>query len=124
MIDSVVEDMSRLWTNEGIELRRNGRLGTVHGDAIRIGEIFQNLFSNAAKYNDKSSKWIEVGCDRRGATPIFYVRDNGIGIPAAHRENIFRIFKRLHEQNKYGGGTGRPDHHQAYHRTLRRSYLA
>ena len=106
VVDAVAEDMSRLWTNEGIVLRRNGRLGTVQGDAIRIGEVFQNLFSNAAKYNDKPSKWIEVGCDRSGATPVFYVRDNGIGIPVSHHESVFRIFKRLHEQNKYGGGTG------------------
>ena len=31
---------------------------------------------------------------------------NGIGIPLHHHESIFRIFKRLHEQNKFGGGTG------------------
>jgi signal transduction histidine kinase len=106
VVDAVAEDMSRLWTKEGIELRRNGRLGAVQGDASRIGEVFQNLFSNAAKYNDKNAKWIEVGCDRSGAQPVFYVRDNGIGIPPQHHENVFRIFKRLHEQNKYGGGTG------------------
>ena len=106
VVDAVAEDLNRLWTKENIELRRNGRLAMVQGDALRIGEVFQNLFSNAAKYNDKPSKWIEVGCDRSGATPVFYVRDNGIGIPVSHHESVFRIFKRLHEQNKYGGGTG------------------
>jgi signal transduction histidine kinase len=106
VVDAVAEDLDRLWTKEGIELHRNGRLGMAKGDAARIGEVFQNLFSNAAKYNDKSSKWIEVGCDRSGTPPVFYVRDNGIGIAPQHHENVFRIFKRLHEQNKYGGGTG------------------
>ena len=106
VVDAVVEDLNRLWTKEGITLRRNGRLGSVRGDASRIGEVFQNLFSNAAKYNDKPSKWIEVGCDRSGVQPVFYVRDNGIGIPPQHHESIFRRFKRLHEKNKFGGGTG------------------
>lgn len=106
VVDSVTEDLHRLWTKENITLRRNGALGMVQGDALRIGEVFQNLFSNAAKYNDKPEKWIEVGCDRSGVQPVFYVRDNGIGIAPQHRENIFRIFKRLHEQHKYGGGTG------------------
>jgi len=106
VVDSVAEDLNRLWTKEGIELRRNGSLGVVQGDAARIGEVFQNLFSNAAKYNDKPSKWIEVGCDHSCIPPVFYVRDNGIGIAAHHFENVFRIFKRLHEQNKFGGGTG------------------
>ena len=34
------------------------------------------------------------------------VRDNGIGIRDKHLDSVFRIFKRLHAQNKYGGGTG------------------
>ena len=37
---------------------------------------------------------------------VFYVRDNGIGIQEKHMDAIFRIFKRLHPHNRYGGGTG------------------
>ena len=106
IVDEVAEDLSRLWTKEGIALRRHGRLGTITGDAVRVGEVFQNLISNAAKYNDKPSKWIEVGCDQSSTPPVFYVRDNGIGIAPQHHENVFRIFKRLNDPNKYGGGTG------------------
>ena len=75
VVDSVTEDLGRLWMQEGIELRRKGSLGIVNGDAVRIGEVFQNLFSNAAKYNDKPSKWVEVGCDHSNVPPVFYVRD-------------------------------------------------
>jgi signal transduction histidine kinase len=35
-----------------------------------------------------------------------FVRDNGIGIPQKHLEAIFRMFKRLHSNEAYGGGTG------------------
>ena len=40
------------------------------------------------------------------STLTLYVKDNGIGIQERHLDTIFRIFKRLHAQSKYGGGTG------------------
>jgi signal transduction histidine kinase len=106
VLDAVVKDLERTWAEQGVELRRKGPLGTIHGDAGRLGEVLQNLLSNATKYNDKGAKWVEVGREERDGRTVFYVRDNGIGIPEEHRESVFRIFKRLHEQNKYGGGTG------------------
>ncbi|HEY6404428.1 MAG TPA: ATP-binding protein [Blastocatellia bacterium] len=39
-------------------------------------------------------------------SPVFYVRDNGIGIPERHYETVFGIFRRLHERNEFGGGAG------------------
>ena len=96
-----------------------GPLPPVRGDLIRIQEIFHNLLTNAMKYNDKPVKTITVGLlvDGSGGHPsvftenisdfyILYVKDNGIGIDPKHHGNIFKLFKRLHTQEKYGGGTG------------------
>lgn len=106
VVDAVAEDLGPLLTGKGVELRRTGHLPVVKGDAIRIRQVFQNLISNAVKYNDKPVKWVEVGCDDNRVPPLFYVRDNGIGIAPHHQDAVFQIFKRLHEQNKYGGGAG------------------
>ncbi len=105
VVDEVIKDMNII-RSSGIELRRIGKLGTATGNATLIGEVFQNLITNAAKFNDKPNKWVEIGRDDTGTCPVFYVRDNGIGIKQQHMDSVFRIFKRLHEQNKYGGGTG------------------
>jgi light-regulated signal transduction histidine kinase (bacteriophytochrome) len=39
-------------------------------------------------------------------SPVFYVRDNGIGIPERHYETVFNMFRRLHERDEFGGGVG------------------
>jgi light-regulated signal transduction histidine kinase (bacteriophytochrome) len=82
------------------------RLPTIECDPVLVSEVFSNLISNALKYNDTDA-WVEIGYQEQlGAFPIFYVRDNGIGIQPHHHETIFKLFKRLHSQEKYGGGTG------------------
>ncbi|BAZ54016.1 multi-sensor signal transduction histidine kinase [Nostoc sp. NIES-4103] len=90
-----------------VEIRIPRPLPTVYCDRVQVSEVFNNLIANAIKYNDKAEKWIEIGyLDHPPAPVTFYVRDNGIGIREKHLEVIFRIFKRLHGPNKYGGGTG------------------
>jgi chemotaxis family two-component system sensor kinase Cph1 len=92
---------------------------SVKADKILVEEIYTNLMSNAIKYNEKPEKEIEIGwtigkphwalidhqCFHQDV-PVFYVKDNGIGIREKHFESIFRIFKRLHGRSQYGGGTG------------------
>lgn len=92
-------------------------LPTLRCDPVRLREVFNNLLTNALKYNDKPAPRVEVGMappatrgPRGTGAPedyyVFYVRDNGIGIDARHHEAVFKIFRRLHAQDKYGGGTG------------------
>ncbi|HYF65535.1 MAG TPA: ATP-binding protein, partial [Herpetosiphonaceae bacterium] len=98
----------------GIEVRIPRPLPTVRGDAIHLGVVFQNLFSNAAKYTQAADKWISIGFqtpdEQAGDTQprryVIAVSDNGIGIRDKHFDAIFRIFKRLHAHDQFGGGTG------------------
>jgi two-component system, chemotaxis family, sensor kinase Cph1 len=100
------------------EVRIPNPLPTVSCAPDLVGEVFSNLIRNAIKYNDQSEKWVELGvvAAAQSAKPeaasqdpipvIFYVRDNGIGIRSQHQEIIFKLFKRLHSQEMYGGGAG------------------
>lgn len=88
-------------------------LPTIVCDAPRVSELFRNLITNAVKYNDKSDKVVEVGAlaSKRaphGALlgPVFFVRDNGAGIPAEFHHEVFRIFKRLNNHGVEAEGTG------------------
>jgi two-component system sensor kinase FixL len=88
-------------------------LPTIVCDLPRITEVFRNLITNAVKYNKSDRKLIEVGyADAAEIIPkapsemVFYVRDNGIGIPKEFHREIFRIFKRLNEEDDSQRGTG------------------
>ncbi len=75
-------------------------------DKARIGEVFQNLIVNAVKYNEKEKKVVTIDVKEEKDHFIFSVEDNGIGIAEEHFSNVFKIFKRLHARDEYGGGTG------------------
>jgi signal transduction histidine kinase len=110
IVAEVLDSLAITLQAEGVEVRLPQPLPKVRADRARVGEIFSNLIVNAVKYNDKPQKRVEIGTtngSRSGAgPPVFYVRDNGIGIPEKHQEAVFRIFKRLHSRDKFGGGTG------------------
>jgi two-component system sensor kinase FixL len=89
------------------------RLPTIVCDLPRITEVFRNLITNAVKYNKREHKLVEVGyADAADITPgasretVFYIRDNGMGIPKEFHREIFRIFKRLNEEDDSQRGTG------------------
>jgi len=105
IVAAVLESLSIGLAEERVEVRILRPLPVVRCDRARVGEIFRNLVANAVKYNDKAEKWVEIGTLERDP-PVFYVADNGIGIPVKYFASIFRIFKRLHGREQYGGGTG------------------
>lgn len=82
-------------------------LPEIYCDPVKMRQLFQNLISNAVKYNDKPAPEIDIAAEKFGEYYWkFTVRDNGIGIPSQYFEEIFRMFKRLHSRQEYGGGTG------------------
>ena len=94
---------------DGVTVRVPQPLPTIICDAVRMREVYYNLITNAARYNDKEDKWVEIGALHPWNDPkqlLFYVCDNGIGIRDKHLGKIFTMFKRLNSGNKYGRGTG------------------
>jgi signal transduction histidine kinase len=72
-------------------------LPEVFGDHQRLVEVLQNLIDNAAKFTG-GNRHPEIGIGQRGeedGKPVFFVRDNGIGIDPAHHEQIFGLFNKL-----------------------------
>ncbi|OGR44833.1 MAG: hypothetical protein A2X35_05935 [Elusimicrobia bacterium GWA2_61_42] len=84
-----------------------GGLPSVRGDEFQLIQLFQNLLSNALKFNVSPSPEITVEAAESPGEWVIKFADNGIGIPAEHYERIFLIFQRLHTVDKYpGAGIG------------------
>ncbi len=66
-------------------------------------QVFQNLISNAVKFGPEEGNKITVSCTDAGDSYRFIVRDQGIGIDSAYKDEIFVVFKRLHNRGTYSG---------------------
>jgi PAS domain S-box-containing protein len=78
-------------------------LPVISGIESQIQQLFQNLVSNALKYQDKTTPRIEVSYSESPDQWVFQIKDNGIGFDTKYAEKIFIIFQRLHEKSEYSG---------------------
>ncbi len=89
-----------------IKVKISPDLPVVRGDPVRLREVFQNLVENAAKFmGDQPGPHIEIGVRNDTPEPVFYVRDNGMGIETEYHSRIFDIFEQL-DQEFDGTGVG------------------
>lgn len=83
-------------------------LPVIKSEPIYMYQLFQNLISNAIKYQRPDIKAvIEISATKKDTYWLFKVADNGIGIEKQYFERIFEPFKRLHSNDEYtGSGIG------------------
>lgn len=81
-----------------------GPLPTITADPTQLGQVFQNLISNALKFTAPGVvPRVHLSAARGPGNWRFSVEDNGIGIDAIYAERIFAPFKRLHGLGEYPG---------------------
>jgi len=97
-----------------LESERDGRqvdlrlqpLPPVDGDPALLRVVFMNLLSNALKYTrPQAVPVIEIGvmADKDEDTPVYFVRDNGVGFDMDDAEKLFGVFQRLHHAHEFEG---------------------
>jgi PAS domain S-box-containing protein len=81
-----------------------GDLPRVRMHRLHMKQLLQNLIGNAIKYRaDDRRPVIHVSAEKEKDSWIFTVRDNGIGIEPEYNEQIFGLFRRLHNSDRYSG---------------------
>lgn len=80
----------------------------IEADSNKITVVFRNLIHNSLTYaREGIEPIIEIGCEKRADSYIFYIKDNGQGIHPNYRDDIFDVFKRFPNGPKArGNGLG------------------
>lgn len=83
-------------------------LPEIWGVPSQIRQLFQNLLSNAIKFRKKEQvPFVRIYSEQwRGLNRII-IQDNGIGFDSKYADEIFMVFKRLHNYHEFeGSGVG------------------
>lgn len=76
----------------------------VRGDAPMIKVALQNLLSNALKFTGHEElPEIGIGASVNNGEVVVWVKDNGVGFDADRADQVFGVFKRMHDQNQFEG---------------------
>ncbi len=105
-VAEVCEQVALLLDEQEVSIRMPKRLPVVRYHRAHLVTILQNLLANAARYNDKPDKWIEIGRQEGDGPLVFYIRDNGIGIASHLQSDAFLMFRRLHGEAFFHDGSG------------------
>lgn len=74
------------------------------GDALRLRQVFDNVISNAIKYNRENGA-IDISADADDSTAWIVVRDTGIGISDEEQSQVFERFFRARPVRTASSGT-------------------
>lgn len=103
-VQALLRTMQRLHAARDVQFEQIGSADTLafRGEAQDLFEMLGNLLDNAGKW---ARHHVRLQVTREGALLCFTVDDDGPGIPAAQRQQIFERGQRLDEQRP-GAGLG------------------
>jgi signal transduction histidine kinase len=107
-LEDIHDNLETLLMNrEDVNLRIDSKLNHIKTNKPVCFRVLHNLVSNAIKYNDKPQTEIDIKIIEEEDHFVFYVKDNGAGIPKDQRNKLFKPFSVLSQQDKFGNrGTG------------------
>jgi signal transduction histidine kinase len=106
LVQEALQKLDGLIRAKSVTVKISPDLPQVHGDRIRLREVFENLIENAAQYtSDRKEPLIEIGTRWQDDQQIIFVRDNGQGVDPRYHNRIFELFEKL-DPNTQGPGIG------------------
>ncbi len=82
-------------------------LPCVHGDALLLRQLFQNLLGNAVKFRHQVPHRVSLGARDEDDWLVLEFMDNGVGMDLERAKDLFQPFRRYHDAAKFpGSGLG------------------
>ena len=97
------EIIAVIFIPDHVQIRLTNTLPTLNADKTKIHQLFQNLISNAVMHIEQEKGLVEISAEEQKDFWKFSVSDNGIGIPKAYHEKIFKIFQSLGKETRSTG---------------------
>ena len=107
LLEDSLSSIAAQAASRGITVHKECENFTSRADLRQMQELFNNLLTNAVKYNNEGGEiWVQV--KHWGADMILTVRDTGVGIiPAVKPEPYFERFYRVDKgRGRKQGSTG------------------
>jgi PAS domain S-box-containing protein len=102
VLDDVLQVLELSITEAGATVTRDP-LPVVNCDPTQIGQVFQNLISNAIKFRRSEPLAIHISARQADGEWTFSVADNGMGIEEQYLDRIFVLFQRLESRVDFPG---------------------
>ena len=106
ILQAIYKRFTPLAREKGLEFTIES-IDDLHASVDKEGftKIISNLFTNAIKYSDTYIH-VKLRLDNASNLLILSVENDGVIVPKAEREEIFKPFKQYHEENTHVQGTG------------------
>lgn len=105
VVKEAIELLQGLISEKNVKIEFDDPMPLVFADKLRIREVWQNLIENAIKYSNKPDIILNIGNYHSETDPVYYIKDNGIGIDMRYKDKIFALFDKL-DQSSDGTGIG------------------
>jgi signal transduction histidine kinase/PAS domain-containing protein len=102
VLQGTLHDLNSLIQGTAAEISHDP-LPTLRVNPSQMGQLLQNLIGNAIKFRNEQPPRIHLSARQEDGEWLISVQDNGIGFNHQYAERIFKLFKRMHSEEKYPG---------------------
>jgi signal transduction histidine kinase len=103
IISEIIKNNTVFFKEKKAEIILKKEFPQIFSHRTMMFNLFSNLIQNGIKYNKSEVPKVTIDYTESEDYYYFSVSDNGIGIDEKYKDQIFIVFKRLHNQSEYEG---------------------